>query len=182
MRWLTIVVGAGLIGCLLDHIHVTWNVLAYTDPHPGLFGQPWWVAPEFGIGALLLTITSPGILDASSVRSSSRGQLFRDSIWFAGVYLASGIGAHAPILLTCLLGLALIGRVLARRMPQREFMLMCALAILGPTWESLLSATGAFHYTAPDFAGVPMWLPLLYAHGALLIPATLELSTPTSPY
>ena len=30
-------------------------------------------------------------------------------------------------------------------------------------------ATGAFDYAHPDFAGIPMWLPALWANGGLLI-------------
>ena len=32
-----------------------------------------------------------------------------------------------------------------------------------------ISALGAFDYADPDFAGIPMWLPALWANGGLLI-------------
>ena len=40
---------------------------------------------------------------------------------------------------------------------------------LGPLAEIAISATGAFDYANPDFAGIPMWLPALWANGGLLI-------------
>ena len=42
-------------------------------------------------------------------------------------------------------------------------------AVLGPLGEIAISATGAFDYANPDFAGIPMWLPALWANGGLLI-------------
>ena len=42
-------------------------------------------------------------------------------------------------------------------------------AVAGPAAEIAISATGAFDYANPDFAGIPMWLPALWANGGLLI-------------
>jgi hypothetical protein len=42
------------------------------------------------------------------------------------------------------------------------------LALVGSAFEGRWSATGSFTYAAPDIAGVPLWLPGLYLHGAPL--------------
>ena len=42
-------------------------------------------------------------------------------------------------------------------------------AIAGPSVEAIISAAGAFDYADPDFAGIPMWLPALWANGGLFI-------------
>ena len=47
--------------------------------------------------------------------------------------------------------------------------------------RSRSSATGAFDYAHPDFAGIPMWLPALWANGGLLIRRLLAPAGPTGP-
>jgi hypothetical protein len=42
-------------------------------------------------------------------------------------------------------------------------------AVAGPAVEATLSAAGAFDYAGPDVAGIPMWLPALWANGGLFI-------------
>ena len=59
-------------------------------------------------------------------------------------------------------------------------------AVVGPAAEIAISATGAFDYANPDFAGIPMWLPALWANGGLLIrrllgPVVLEEENPPLP-
>jgi hypothetical protein len=41
--------------------------------------------------------------------------------------------------------------------------------IAGPAVEAALTGAGAFDYADPDFAGIPVWLPLLWANGGLFI-------------
>ncbi len=48
-----------------------------------------------------------------------------------------------------------------------------------PLTEAAISALGAFDYADPDVAGIPMWLPALWANGGifirrLLAPVVLE--------
>ena len=60
--------------------------------------------------------------------------------------------------------------------------------IAGPAVEAVVHATGAFHYTEPDFLGIPVWLPVLWANGGLAIrrlfgpraPAAIGLTAPWS--
>jgi hypothetical protein len=42
-------------------------------------------------------------------------------------------------------------------------------AIAGPAVEATLVAIGAFEYTQPDFLGIPVWLPALWANGGVMI-------------
>jgi hypothetical protein len=42
-------------------------------------------------------------------------------------------------------------------------------AIAGPATEAAIHALGAFDYTEPDFLGLPLWLPALWANGGLAI-------------
>ena len=51
--------------------------------------------------------------------------------------------------------------------------LLAAGAIAGPLAEAALIQRGLFHYRDPDFLGVPMWLPGLYA---CLMPALGQLT------
>jgi len=42
-------------------------------------------------------------------------------------------------------------------------------AVAGPAVEAGVHAIGAFDYTEPDFLGLPIWLPALWANGGLAI-------------
>jgi hypothetical protein len=48
--------------------------------------------------------------------------------------------------------------------------------IFGPVAEMLAINTGAWEYAAPSFAGIPLWLPFLWANAALFIVNTEKLS------
>ena len=46
---------------------------------------------------------------------------------------------------------------------KRHLFVLCAIAgVLGPAAEALGVRGGAWHYTAPDFLGIPLWLPFAW--------------------
>ena len=56
-------------------------------------------------------------------------------------------------------------------------------AVAGPAVEAAIHATGAFDYAEPDFLGIPIWLPALWANAGLSIrrifgPLSLRLAVP----
>ena len=81
--------------------------------------------------------------------------------------------------------LALVaGRLVLRPVPGDWAYALIA-AIVGPAVEAAISAAGAFDYADPDFAGIPMWLPALWANGGLFIrrllaPVVLDEASPVA--
>ena len=157
------VVGS-LGGALLDQIHVRTGVLSY--PKPLLAGQPWWVAPQFGVGALVVETTARPVAGRVGARSMPA-----DAAWFFSAYAASGLLRRWPRALAAAFLVTWLARV--RREPALAAYSL-VLALGGSAYEGWWSSTGAFAYAAPDVGGVPIWLPGLYLHGAPLALSVAE--------
>jgi hypothetical protein len=149
-------------GVLCDQIHVQGDVLRYRTPRLG--GQAWWVGPQFGV-AMLAVLRSARVAGRGATSPVRHGS---GSAWFLGAYLASAVFRRSPRLLASAFVAAWVARM--ARHPDRARLVPYGLllALAGTAYESRWSATGAFTYTAPDVAGVPIWLPGLYLHGAPL--------------
>lgn len=153
----------GLVGgALVDQIHVQFGVLAYRRPR--IAGQAWWVGPQFGVAAI-------GMVDGAAwvaAQVDDDPDVRTATAWFLAAYLASGVLRKWPrALATAYVAMWLLRMAGARsRFAMTAWSL--ALAAIGTSYESALSSTGAFWYTDPDVARVPVWLPGLYLHGAPL--------------
>ncbi len=157
-------------GTLLDGLHLLGDVLRYEDE--AFWEWAWFVPLEFGLAGLLTGLAIPLIERAAAPGTPPR---FRapgrvgELVLFAGLYGATAVwdGDGATWLLAGLTLLVVI-RLRLRSVPGDWAYALIA-ALLGPLGEIGVSATGAFDYTHPDFAGIPMWLPALWANGGLLI-------------
>lgn len=167
--WLRLFVVGAIAGAAYDQIHVQARVLAY--PQNDLLQQSWWVAPNFGLAAVLIAATGGWIarwamrLQASPVEDRA---LYTSFAWFTAAYLASALVPLSAPLMMALFALSWLARVLPRRDRLPQLAEGVGLAICGTSFEALLSSTGAFHYVRPDLGPVPSWLPGLYLHGGPL--------------
>jgi hypothetical protein len=150
-------------GVLCDQIHVRGGVLRYRTPR--LAGQAWWVGPQFGV-AMLAVLRSARIAGRGGGAHPVR--YLSGTAWFLGAYLASAVFRRTPRRLAGVLVAAWLARMVRHPDRVRLVPYSLLLAVAGTAYESRWSATGAFTYTAPDIAGVPLWLPGLYLHGAPL--------------
>lgn len=165
---LTLLVIGGIGGALSDQIHVRFDVLWY--PRPFFLDQAWWVAPLFGgatIGIFLGALPFAQRLVRGDGLTSARG-LTLSGASFLAAYLASGAFRAWPIALLAGYAAAWSLRALETKMGGAGLAFSVLLALGGTLFESALSSTGAFYYRAPDFLGVPYWLPGLYLLGAPL--------------
>jgi hypothetical protein len=152
-------------GVLVDQIHVRSGVLS--DRTPRLAGQAWWVGPQFGVASFPI-ISSARVAGRDTPVPSTR-QLLSGGAWFLGAYLASAVFQRRPRLLAAVLVVMWLVRVRGRGDDRiRVGVYGLLLALVGSAFEGRWSATGSFTYAAPDIAGVPLWLPGLYLHGAPL--------------
>jgi hypothetical protein len=146
----------GIVGLLLDQIHVRFGVLYY--PRPFAWGQAWWVLPLFG--ATTLVVLSGAKLFARA--AIGEHDLTGSALWFLAAYWASGVWQGHPIGLA----VAYLGFFALRTTHGATWLFGIGLALGGVIVEALLCSLDAFRYCFPDLLGLPYWLPGLYAHGA----------------
>jgi Protein of unknown function (DUF2878) len=161
------VVGS-VVGTLLDAIHAYGDVLTYPDPVLGRLA--FFVPLEFGLLGLLAGTLVPALERAAGETPAfATLERLRELTLFAALYASSallGDGWSVPLAVA----LAALAVVRLARSPGRGDRLYVVLAaVLGPAAEALMSALGAFEYRHPDVAGVPLWLPALWANGGFLI-------------
>jgi hypothetical protein len=163
------VLGA-VVGTLLDGIHAYGDVLAYPDPAFGRWA--WFVPLEFGLLAVGVGLLMPPLEDALTGGSTphwSVAQRAAELGLFAGLYLLTAlVEPGGAVVLTIALGLLAAFRLLTSGVPG-DWAYALAAALLGPAAEATISALGAFDYLDPDFAGIPYWLPALWANAGILI-------------
>jgi hypothetical protein len=167
MMWLVVVLAGGLGLTLCDQLHVHAGVLAYPRSDLRIAGQSWWVAPLFLLVAVLVMAAAATVVRARP-RSGSWAHVARASAWFVGAYAATATFEHHPRVLAIVLTLVWIDRVALRSDRWQLIGFSVALAVAGTLGEGTLAASGAFAYRYHDIYHVPMWLPTLYLHGALL--------------
>jgi hypothetical protein len=166
---LAVFVIGGVGGALLDQIHVRAHVLRYA--HPDLAGQPWWVAPQFGIA--VIAILSAAVAAGRSRRVKDRVPLYVDAGAFIAAYASTGVLHRHPLPATVALATVWVMLLIGHRDRARIVAISIILAIVGPVYESVLTGTGAFRYTvSPLVFRVPIWLPALYLNAGVLAAAT----------
>jgi hypothetical protein len=158
------------LGTLLDGIHAYGDVLSYPTTAFGRWA--WFVPIEFGLLGLAVGLAAPTIerwaAPVGGVRFAPVERIAELGL-FAGLYaLTALVGDDQPGILACALAVLALLRLTALGAPG-DWIYMVAAAVLGPACEALLVALGVFSYTNPDVAGIPIWLPALWANGGILV-------------
>jgi hypothetical protein len=155
-------------GTLLDGIHAYGDVLSY--PHPAFGRWAFFVPLEFGLLGMLAGMLAPTLERiAGATPAFPIAERVRELVVFAFLYLATAIvPADWRFALAAALTALALAR-LARGSARGDWLYVLLAAALGPAGEALMSALGAFEYRDPDVAGVPIWLPALWANGGFLI-------------
>jgi hypothetical protein len=168
-----------LLGTVLDGIHVYGDVESYPDP---LFGRwAWFVPLEFGLAGALAGAVIPALERIAGPSSPPRWPLAVRAAELAlivAAYLSTVLLDDEPVLVTAGLIVMLAIRLTFRPV-SGDWLYALVGALAGSMTEVAISALGAFDYADPDVAGIPMWLPALWANGGifirrLLAPVVLE--------
>jgi hypothetical protein len=158
-----------LLGTLLDGIHVYGDVESYPDP---LFGRwAWFVPLEFGLAGALAGALIPALERLAGPPRPPRwplGVRVAELCVIVAAYLSTVVLDEAPVLLTAGL-IALVAIRLTFRPVAGDWLYALIGAVIGPVVEATISTLGAFDYADPDVAGIPMWLPALWANGGIFI-------------
>lgn len=159
---------AGALGMsLCDRVHLGYGVLVQRGP--AILGQAWWVLPLFGGGGVAMVVGHHVVRRAlgDPLRPRSVRALVGSTILGGLVYVVTGPLQHAKIALAVGLGAAWLVRAGLRRTPT-ALVASAVLGLAGPLVEATVARFGGHTYAHPDLFGVPLWLPGIYLHGALL--------------
>ncbi|MDP6539067.1 MAG: YiiD C-terminal domain-containing protein [Planctomycetota bacterium] len=168
LQWVVLALVGGTALTLCDSVHIAYGVLEKTNA--SIAGQSWWTLPMFSTLSLFIVPLYRRFrcLTGARALATGKGELAFSSVAFLASYACTGPLGHWDHWLAVLLTAAWLVRLLRRRVRGIIFFSLL-LAVAGPAVEAAISASGAFHYTAPDLFTVPSWLPMIYLHGALLV-------------
>lgn len=163
------VVGGTVIS-LGDRFHIVFGVLSQNDQ--SFFGQAWWVPLVFGVAGLIMFPSWMVIrrVFRGTVYPIKLPSLISSAILFLVAYAATGPFAKYGLTLVGVLVGSWLLRLWWRTQTDVATVLFClSLAIAGPLVEIGFSWAGMFKYHVHHFWTIPMWLPGIYLHGALVL-------------
>ena len=88
-------------------------------------------------------------------------------IYPVGIVCIALLYERTALLAGCIVLLAAVTLLIDRR--HGDLWVLLGGAVLGPVAEIVAVACGAWTYRVPDFLGIPLWLPLAWGLGTLLI-------------
>src|SRR5688572_6810365 len=163
-RWLLWFIACGIGGALLDQLHTQLGVLSYRTPL--LFGQAWWVVPNFGVGGVVFLALGLAFVRRASIPMPSERDLWIGGAIFVGAYAASCFSfGHGWLML---IGFSAVWCFRVARRPLVFAIYSILIAIMGTSYELTATSTGIYFFHDPDVLTVPAWLPGLYLNGAPL--------------
>jgi hypothetical protein len=168
-----------VLGTAFDGIHLYGDVESYPDPAFGRWA--WFVPLEFGAVAALAGALIPSLerfAGPPHLPRWSPATRLAELCVITAAYTSTVVLDDEPVILTLGLLALVTGRLLLRP-AAGDWAYALIAAVVGPAVEAALSAAGAFDYADPDLAGIPLWLPALWANGGLfmrrlLAPIVLE--------
>ena len=167
---LAICFGLGaVLGTLLDGIHLYGDVESYPDPAFGRWA--WFVPLEFGAAAALAGALIPFLerrVGPPRLPRWSVGSRIAELGLLVAAYASTVLLQDVPAVVTLAL-LTLLAARLALWPVRGDWAYALAAGLAGPAAEAALAGAGAFDYADPDVAGIPLWLPLLWANGGLFM-------------
>jgi Protein of unknown function (DUF2878) len=158
-----------VLGTAFDGIHLYGDVESYPDPAFGRWA--WFVPVEFGVVGALTGALIPSLERLAGPPRAPRwspATRVAELCLITAAYTSTVVLDDEPVIVTVGLLALVTARLVLRPVPGDWAYALIA-AIVGPAVEAALSAAGAFDYADPDFAGIPLWLPALWANGGIFI-------------
>lgn len=143
-----------------------------TYPNEVLGRLGWFVPIEFGLAGVASALAIP-VLERAVRQSSPRPwpmwERLREVPLLTGLYFTSvaANGENATLFAVALV--VVVAARLAFAAVPGDWAFALVAAVAGPAVEAAIHTIGAFDYTEPDFLGIPLWLPALWANGGLAI-------------
>jgi hypothetical protein len=165
---LLLLMGATL-GTALDGIHTHLGITGYAVPWHWLMAR--WVPLLFGGAGVAIGLV-PAVADLAAYGRLARPRpslVLVGMLLFILAYALSGLLATAFAACTWVLGVIFALVWWMADGTRLGLALAVLTAVAGVTAEATLVHVGAFWYVSPHFAGVPVWLPWLYAIGTIAV-------------
>jgi hypothetical protein len=157
----------GVSGAICDGFHSHAGILAY--PNELFLKMAWWVPLLFGMATL--TVAYGHLLYDRALHRPrtllSWSNIVGGVIGFGAVYAASAFLPVSDLAKTLTLGATVFVMTWRWNRSWHALPPMLTTIVIGCGVEITLSNLGYFQYTQPDFWGIPMWLPLLYAAASI---------------
>lgn len=156
-----------VLGTFWDRLHVASGALSYSDY--GIAGQPWWIPLEFG-AAFAAGVAVFTLLGDPAPRPESPRIAAIEVLWLTAIYAMTAFFDQMPWLLAAMLVVTLAVRArdlipIAAGSPIPVAMLVVG----GPLFEAMLLTSGVDVYRTSQIGPLPVWLPLLWMNGVLLM-------------
>lgn len=156
-----------VLGTFWDRLHVASGALSYADY--GIAGQPWWIPLEFG-AAFAAGVAVFTLLGDPAPRPASPRIAAIEVLWLTAIYATTAFFDQMPWMLAVVLLAALAVRArdlapIAAGSPIPVAMLIVG----GPLFEAMLITAGVDVYRTSQIGPLPVWLPLLWMNGVLLM-------------
>lgn len=172
------------VGTVLDGIHTWSGTTVYASPI--FLRAAWWTPLVFGLAGVSTGLAYPlaeKVLRRDVAVARTRKEALTAFAAFTLLYLASGFmrAGNEAKLVVLAIGATYLWLRFART--RAAAVIALAAAAIGPAVEIVLVRLGTFRHLQPDFAGIPMWLPALYASGSIafgLVGLSLRASTARS--
>lgn len=171
-KFLILFLAGALLGTTGDYFHHVSNTAGYN--HPSFLGLAWWVPFLFGfatLGFAFLTRTTDYLFRKKSKRPSLAKVIISLTL-FEGLYLFSGYLPDSSKTKIAILYILAVVLVVILDPSVYAFVLSIAIASIGTLAEVFIVSLGNFHYTQPEWHGVPYWLPSLYMVACVAIAHT----------
>ncbi len=166
MKFVLVYLIGMILGPLLDGMHIHSGVLTYNDPNAS---QAWWVPFLFGAATLGINILI--IIVEKLTRQSSFTATWKSTVYSVGLFMLmyafSAYSRMASWLIFVVIALAAIGLSFRYIKNQTSLIIVILVTLIGPVVEIIISSSGLFHYIAPDYWGIPLWLYPLYTCAAI---------------
>lgn len=167
-RVLFLAVMGAIAGTLLDSLHVHTGTAGYRNvPILPLLRVAWYVPPEFAAAGVVVGMLRPELDEELQRERTSlpTWQIVAGMFFFIGMWASTGVlgsrGLSNVTITAILAPLGALGWYVFDGTKQGVIAATIT-ATIGVLVESVLTYTGTYYYTRPDFIGVPMWLPVLY--------------------
>lgn len=170
--------GGAALFVALDQLHIGAGLVLY--PTTFLFREPVWIPLAFGVGSFAGTLAWSRFFARAGDPRAHLTAVARAVAWVALAFLATVVLKSQPSWLV--LGALVAGWLVRLRGPLfgRKLAFSLVVAAGGTAGEAVLVRFHAYDFAAPDVLGVPLWLPGLYLHSALLFCAWASAFYPQS--
>lgn len=162
MSWVVLFIFGAIFGAFCDGFHTHSGTEVY--PHPWLFMMAWWVPLLFGSATVAIAASHLAFDERTRHRPRfvAGGEVISGVALFAVLYFVSGFMKTDLLPKLIVMGVFALAHWQILEGTISGLKLAFATALVGCLVEIILIKLGLFYYTAPDFLGLPLWLPFLY--------------------